>query len=215
MELIRNNFAHVFERVGDHAGQPSARGTFKAARRRTGQLKEARDILGQLPGPWESVHCLISGRFDFALCLTAILEDQRERGPCKLTIATLSYNARNVSELCALIDAGLISELSLLVSSFFYEQTPEDWNLLQSELVKRGAQHQCRHARSHAKVTIFQWEDGSCIVIEGSANLRSNGNAEFITLFADPEKQLCRHHQAWIEDVIRYGHATRSRKAKV
>jgi hypothetical protein len=192
----------VFEKVGQDAG-PASRASFRAIARRTGQLKEAKDILGALPGDGESVHCIISGRFDFMLCIVAILEDQKARGPCKLTIATLSYNSRNVSELTALIDAGLVGELTFLVSSFFHKQTPEDYTLLQTELARRGPQHALMHARSHCKVTCAHWEDGSKLAIESSANLRTNSNLEFVTLFRDAA--LYDWHAGWIRKLVRSG----------
>jgi hypothetical protein len=65
-----------------------------------------------------------------------------------------------------------------------------------------GAKQEMRlaAARSHAKVICFESTRGGKMVVEGSANLRTNSNIEQITLIADPD--LHDWHAAWIDGLV-------------
>jgi hypothetical protein len=200
---VKTDFAFVHAKSGeDDEERLAVRSTFKAVTRRTAQLAEAGQLLDTLPGPGESLHVLMTGRYDLMHVLVLLLERQAPRGPCRLRIATLSYNARNVTELLAQIDAGRIGQLTFLCSKFFRENDTEIYVLLQKELQERNpdGRHRLAASRNHAKVVTFHWADGTCYALEGSANLRSNSNQEQYALIND--RGLHDFHASWIEELV-------------
>jgi hypothetical protein len=167
-----------------------------AAARRTAQLAEAADALTVLPGPGETVHCLMTGRYDLMHLLVCLID---RLGPVDaMRIATLSYNARNLAEMLRLLDTGAVRKLTLLCSKFFAEHNTELWAETLEEFRDRG--QRAAAARSHAKVVSFAFASGRRLTLEGSANLRSNGNREQL-LLADGAG-LHDWHARWIEEQV-------------
>jgi hypothetical protein len=168
----------------------------RAQTRRTIQLAEAAAVLPCLPGPGESLHCLMTGRYDLMHLLVAL---QGKLGTIeRLRIATLSYNARNLDELLALLDGGAVKSLTLLCSAFFRDHNKDLWQKTLARLRQRG--HRAAAARSHAKVITLAMTDGRHFVLEGSANLRTNSNQEQLAVFAD--EQLHDWHAQWIDALV-------------
>ena len=86
----------------------------KADSRRFAMLAAADEVLSVLPGPGESVHCLMTGFYDLMHVIVRLID---RLGPCpSLKIATLSYNARNLAELSHLVETGGAVTVSLLCS---------------------------------------------------------------------------------------------------
>jgi hypothetical protein len=54
--------------------------------------------------------------------------------------------------------------------------------------------------RSHCKVVCMQFADGARLVVEGSPNLRTNGNREQFMLVNDPG--LHDWLSAWVDDLL-------------
>ena len=174
---------------------PSALRRHQETTRRVVEIVEAAKIVEHLPGPGESVHALMSGRFDLALVLAAVLEQQ---GPAKAHVATLSYNARSFEELCSLLDRKLLTACTLLASTFFRSHNEALWEESKAEFAARG--QRIAVAYCHAKVIALDFASGKKLVLEGSANLRSNRNIEQIAIIAD--HALYSWHAAWIEDYV-------------
>jgi hypothetical protein len=168
----------------------------RAAVRRTAQLAEADDALTALPGPGEAVHALLTGRFDLMHVLVRLID--RLGAVDALRVATLSYNARNLAEMAALLDSGRVQTLTLLCSSFFARHNTALWEETQEEF--RGRGQRAAAARSHAKVVTFAFASGRRLSLEGSANLRSNGNREQL-LLADGAG-LHDWHASWIDALV-------------
>jgi hypothetical protein len=168
----------------------------RAAARRTAQLAEAADALAVLPGPGEAVHCPMTGRFDLMHLLVCIIS--RLGAVDALRIATLSYNGRNLVEMVRLLDSGVVRKLTLLCSAFFRDRNGELWEETLEEFRERG--QRAAAARSHAKVVAFEFASGRRLTVEGSANLRSNGNREQL-LLADGDG-LHDWHARWIDDLV-------------
>src|SRR6516162_4346557 len=79
------------------AGGPPAPHVDRGAARRTAQLAEAADALAVLPGPGETVHTLMTGRYDLMHVLVCLVE---QLGTVEaMRIATLAYSARNLAEM--------------------------------------------------------------------------------------------------------------------
>jgi hypothetical protein len=168
----------------------------KAVARRAMMFREAKGLLTALPGPGEAVHAIMTGRYDLMLLLVALLD--LHPAPCRrLRIATLCYNRRNAAELLGLLESGKIGGLTLLASSFHRANNKDLDEWFRAEL----AAYPCSKttaARSHCKVVCFDFADGAGLVLEGSANLRTNGNREQLMLVRD--RPLHDFHAAWIDE---------------
>jgi hypothetical protein len=178
------------------AGDLPAPHTDRATARRTAQLAEAADVMAVLPGDGESVHTLLTGRFDLMHVLVCLTE--RLGTVEAMRLATLSYNARNLAEMLRLLDSGRVRTLTLLCSAFFAQHNTELWEETLEGFRERG--RRAAAARSHAKVVCFAFADGRRLTMEGSANLRSNGNREQLTLIGGAP--LHDWHAAWIDELV-------------
>jgi hypothetical protein len=164
--------------------------------RRTAMLHEAQAVLGFLPDPGEALHALITGRYDLMHLLVCLLG---KMGPARaVRIATLSFNGRNLQEMFGILDGPNPPCLTLLCSAFFRDHNRELWE----EAIEgfRERRQRAAAARTHAKVITLQTAAGGKLVLEGSANLRSNGNREQFLLANDAG--LHDWHAAWIDDLV-------------
>jgi hypothetical protein len=170
--------------------------TCKQLARRGIMLAEAKKITEQIPKPGEAVHAIMTGRYDLMHVVIAILAQSGQ--PCKnLRLATLGYNRRNLVELCRLIDTGATKKLALICSKFFQENSKELYQATQAEFRARGAR--VAAPRSHCKVICFDFGK-TALLLEGSANLRTNGNWEQFALIHD--RKLHDWHAKWIDDLL-------------
>jgi hypothetical protein len=191
--------------LANQSGQPLRR---QDNARRQACLAEAKAVLGHLPNPGECIHLLMTGRYDLMHLLLAVFHARPE--PIDhLRIATLSFNKKNLAELLELLDSGKVKRFSFVFSKFFREHTPDTYQQTAAALSQRGQRF--ASPRSHAKVACCHWQSGDKLVMEGSANLRSNGNQEQLTLFTDPA--LHDWHAAWIDDILTK-HETEEAKSK-
>jgi hypothetical protein len=165
--------------------------------KRLALIAEAKDILDQLPGPGQSLHLLMTGRYDLMHLLLVVFH-QRQEPIDHLRIATLSFNKKNLAEILELLDTGKVKRLSFVFSKFFKEHSTDVYQLTAAELRKRGQRFAA--PRSHAKVVCCQWQGGDKLTMEGSANLRSNSNQEQLALFTDAA--LHDWHARWIDGLI-------------
>jgi hypothetical protein len=165
--------------------------------RRAAGIAEAAETLELLPGPGESLHCLMTARLDMTDVLNALLD---KLGRCETArIATLGLNRRNYRAMLRWLDGGKVGGLTLLVSKFFRAHNAQ----LFSELVDEFRQRKQRAAAvdSHAKAMALAFADGTRFAIEGSANLCSNGSArEQFAVVNDAG--LHDFHAAWIDALV-------------
>lgn len=168
----------------------------RAAARRTALLAEAAGVLSVLPAEGESLHALMTGRYDLMHLLAALVE--RLGAVEAARIATLAYSARNLAELLALLDGGKVKMLTLLCSAFFRDHNRNLWEQTLAEFRKRG--QRAAAARSHCKVITLATAAGERYALEGSANLRTNSNREQFALFRDAG--LHDWHAAWIDQLV-------------
>lgn len=103
-------------------------------------------------------------------------------------IATLGMSQKNVESLFELMAEGYINRLSLHVSVFFYRTEKFGLiNTIYNKLGEFGERFSLSVSSTHAKIIALEANELS-IVCHGSANLRSNGNIEQITI--EDNKQL-------------------------
>lgn len=169
----------------------------KLAARRTAGIKEARQVIEQLPGPGESLHAVCTSRLDLTDILSALLE---KVGKCdRMLIATLGYHERNLRMMLQWLDTGRVRSLGLVTSRFHQAHKGALFEETLTEFRERNQRAVAVH--SHAKVTCLHFAGGATMVCEGSANLSANGSSrEQIAIINDPA--LTRWHSAWIEDLL-------------
>jgi len=171
--------------IGRHDKQPPTDTTLrgKALIRRMLQFKEASALLECLPGPGESTFCVCTGRWDFCLLLSAIIE---QRPAVSMHVGTLAYNRRNIIELVKLLESKKLDRLILLASAFYERHNKEvaQWT---RETLNAFPGSVVAFARSHAKIVVIEFKDGGTLALDGSCNLRSNGNIEQVSVHNSPE----------------------------
>jgi hypothetical protein len=165
--------------------------------RRAAGIAEAAETLAHLPAPGESLHAVMTARLDMTDVLNALIEKQ---GRCdRAMVATLGYNRRNFKTMLRWLDSGAVGELALIASIFFRSHNGELWTETVEEFRKRGQRASC--CASHCKVMALAFASGVRMVIEGSANLCSNGSArEQFALINDVA--LHDFHATWIEAMV-------------
>lgn len=177
----------------------AGRHSFRAAARRKARLRRAADALGQLPAEGEAVHFLIESFFDPADLIEAAV--RAHGSPCEhLRTATLSFSARNVRQLCGLIDAGLVKRLTLLASDWMRDANRKVYDLAREELADRRGQV-LTSARCHCKVSCLHFAGGARLAFEGSGNLSSCRTVEQVMCARDAG--LHDWHAAWIDAKVK------------
>ncbi len=168
----------------------------EAQARRTAKLAEAAGVLDVLPGEGETLHALMTGRYDLMHTVTALIA---KLGTCpEVRIATLSYNRRNLDDMIALLDTQAVGRMTLLASSFFRSHNKELFAETLQAFRDRG--QLAAAARSHCKVVTLATADGRRFSLEGSANLRTNSNREQFALTHDAT--VHDWHAAWIDELV-------------
>jgi hypothetical protein len=178
---------------GDALPSPLTAGV---ARHRTLSAHQPIELLRALPGPGEATHALIDGRQNL---MTLLAEIARRFGPVgHLRMTTLAFNAKCLHEMAALLDEGAVKRMTLLASLYFRRHYKELWAETRQAFHSRG--QRCAAARSHCKIQTFEFADGRRLTLSGSANLRSNGNAEAVTLIDGP--QVHDWATCWIDQLV-------------
>jgi hypothetical protein len=158
---------------------------FKANLRRRAQLKRAAEVIHHLPGPGESLHCLLTGYFDACLVLSGVL--RAHPSPCEhARVVPLSFGPKNTQEMARWLDERLVARLTLLCSDFMAKACPDTYFGAVKELVEQRGQV-VGAARCHAKVVTLAFADGLRLSFEGSANLRTCRNVENLCVVNDPD----------------------------
>lgn len=131
------------------------------------------------------VDAFVTGSFIFGDFIEAFLRHNNCKAT-QMTIGTLSMSRENVDSLYLLMDLGFIDNLRLLVSDYFYGHERRDTVPYIYKMLDIDNRFQLAVARVHTKSCHFQTLGGKKIVMHGSANLRSSGNVEQLTIEEDP-----------------------------
>jgi hypothetical protein len=162
-------------------------------------FREAKELLPYLPeAEGEATHAIMSGRYDLMVLLAAVLEFYAS-GCESLRIATLSYNDRNTLEMAELLRSGRVAALALLCSAFFKAHNPDQFAAAKREAAGFPGRWRLAAARNHCKVVLADFGQRR-LVLEGSANLRTNGNLEQLLIVQDAE--LFSWHAGWIDELV-------------
>jgi len=134
------------------------------------------------------VTAIVAGSFIFGDFIEAFLY-KYGLGTKNMTLCTLSYSKENVDGLALLYENEYLQKLNLIVSDYFFSH--ERNGLIPytySQLDRGDGNFQLAIARTHMKTYLFETEiKGSKFVIQSSANLRSNGNSESLTMEINPQ----------------------------
>ncbi|HXD86514.1 MAG TPA: hypothetical protein VN641_08475 [Urbifossiella sp.] len=210
-EAAATNFAAIprpaFGRAAQHLpAAPSPKRT-KAEACYQRAAKTAAELLPSLPAIGEAIHCLMLGTFDLCQVIAATL---KLAPTCwHLRIATLCFSKRNAAELLSLLETHPELRLTMLVSEFFQGHNKEMFEGFAGDLHDYPDRARIAAARSHAKVVTFDIGPGDGLVFEGSANLRTNGNREQLTVIRD--RELHEWHAGWIDGLVDI-HGSRTEK---
>lgn len=161
------------------------------------RVANATQLLKQLPDPEEDVHLILRGNCDWGDMTSAIIE--LAGATCEEAIfTTLGTNERHTKRLIDLIDTGRILSCWFLVSVYFQSADRDVFDYLAEQLTIRG--HRVAARRNHAKLQLFRFTDGRCIVAESSANLRACRNCEQALVTQSPA--LFEFHKGWISELF-------------
>lgn len=181
--------------------------TTRQSRRRFRDARKeqsAVEAIGELPGPDEALHLVISGRFALWHMVPAIHQLSGRRID-ELRIATLGFSRENVDALCAMLDAGRIRKAWLLCSHFFKGTSEQLWKHAFEQFARRPDRARFASLRTHAKLVLLKLADGRTFTIESSANLRSCKNIEQITIINSPP--LYAFHSEWMNELFNQAEA--------
>lgn len=179
----------------------------EAQARRFAQLQEAAAIVEHLPKSGESLHAIMTGRYDLADTIAAVLQSV---GECHIIrIATLAFGDRNAEAMLQWLDSKLVGNLRVLTSLFNRDHEREWFGQVKADLEARGSRLSA--ARSHCKVVCFDFGKTK-YVIEGSANLRTNSNWEQFCMMES--KALHDWHAGWIDEQIEKYEVNEAAKAE-
>jgi hypothetical protein len=163
------------------------------------QVRTAAEHIGRLPDPLDAFHLITNGRYALWDMVGAVAD---LAAPCTIGaihLATLGFSRKNVDEMMAMMDAGMIGRLRLLCSHYFKGTSGGIWEHAAERLAKRpGASF--LSIRNHAKIVALRLSDGRTLTIEASANLRSCKNIEQMSIFGHPD--IYRFHTGWMDGLF-------------
>jgi hypothetical protein len=141
---------------------------------------EAAAMVGDIPSG-RRVYGILSGRFIFGDFIAALM---KERGWVaeKMTISTLSISADNVGTLAAMASKGMVKQLDIIVSNYFFANERNGIIPVLYDALDKNDIFQLAVAAVHTKITLIKTVCGQHIVIHGSANLRTSDNIEQICI---------------------------------
>lgn len=130
--------------------------------------------------------CIVAGSFIFGDFLEGYLVENCI-GVKKLTISTLSMSQENIDSLHTLLVKHYVDELNLLISDYFFSHERNSLIPYIYQQLDIDNAFQLSVTSVHTKTMHFETEDGTKVVIHGSANMRSSGNVEQFTIEANSE----------------------------
>jgi hypothetical protein len=162
------------------------------------RLDNALTHIGRLPERGEAFHLVTAGGYSLWHIVKATQQLAAPATIARLSIATLGFSRQNLEELAAAMDAGQIGAVDFLYSLYFKSNEREVCERLTHELTSRVAR--VLAMRTHCKMILMELSDGRTLVVESSANLRSNGNIENVTMIHD--RPLIDFRAGWLNSLF-------------
>lgn len=155
------------------------------------------DFLKALPAPGESFHIVSNGRFDFWNYIPHLIELLGGH-VTEFYGSTWTMNRGCVTQMCELMDAGKIGQITILTGDYFKRRETAVYATLVTELDKR--QQRYLAFKNHAKILLLT-NGATWLTVEGSANFTANYRMEQAVLSND--RALYEFHKGWIEEMLR------------
>lgn len=105
----------------------------------------------------------------------------------KLIVSTLSMSQGNIDSLANLLNFGYVDAIDLVISDYFFSHERQALMPYMLEKLDVKDSFQLAVAGSHTKICIFESINARKYVIHGSANLRSSGCLEQMTIEENAE----------------------------
>jgi hypothetical protein len=130
-------------------------------------------------------YAYIDGSFIFGDFIIAFLGEKKIKG-AKITLSSLSLSEDNIGGFAAMIKLGFISELNIVISDYFYSHERNNLIRLMYKMLDIENKFQLAVCKIHTKITMIEYDDKK-VVISGSANLRTSGTLEQVTVEENSE----------------------------
>lgn len=117
-------------------------------------------------------------------------------GPAQLHLTTWSIAENPVRQLVAMRDAGMITDITMLLHERSPKNHPAAWQLVQHAIPK------VRLVKIHAKILVLQNKDWGVNVVT-TANLNRNKNIEYYVVAT--HRHLAEHSAKWITEIYERG----------
>lgn len=163
---------------------------------------------GVVPPPDCLLSVVVKGSFEFGDLIGALV--RKYGGARELILSSLSIGEPQIDMLAALLAEGLVPAVTLVLSDYFYAQHRttvyryiyDHLPLEKTTVAVSGI---------HTKVSLLRLADGTPLVIEGSANLRSSQNVEqFCAVNSETHYSF---HRDWLLDAVEK-YKTKGRKGR-
>lgn len=125
-------------------------------------------------------YSFIDGSFIFGDFIIALLGEKKIKN-AKITLSSLSLSEENIGSFAAMIKMGFISELNIVISDYFYSHERHNLIKLMYKMLDIENKFQLAVCKIHTKITLIEF-DNIKLVISGSANLRTSGTLEQISI---------------------------------
>lgn len=146
------------------------------------------------------IHCIVSGDFIFGDFIEALMTTHKVKAK-RMVINTLSCSQHNIDSLAALAKGGYIERLDLLVSVYFYGHNRKGLiPYIYKTLDIPELDFQLGVSDCHCKTTTIETPKGGCIVLHGSANLRSSKCLEQFCI--EENRELLEFHNAVSDRIL-------------
>ena len=149
----------------------------------------------------QKVTVIANGSFIFGDFIEAFILKHKIK--CKkMVICTLSYNQNNVDSLKNLMQYEWIDDLEIITSGYFYRTEKLKGRLVEytyKQLDSGKNNFQLSFIETHMKVALIETYNGSFIVMQGSANLRSCQSVEQFSI--EENKELHAFYKDYFNEV--------------
>lgn len=124
---------------------------------------------------------IVNGSFFFGDFIEALIVEKNWHVK-KMTISTLSMCQNNIDSLSNLLKGDYVDELNVIISDYFFSHERKGLIPYMYEILDKEDKFQLAVAGTHCKICMFETHCGKKVVMHGSANLRSSGNIEQVTI---------------------------------
>lgn len=137
-------------------------------------------------GKNQRAHVILSGNFIMGDFIEAFITAKNIKTK-KLIISTLSMSQNNVDSLYNLMNAEYADSIDLVISDYFFSHERQSLIPYMLDKLDINNNFSLAVAGSHTKICIFESINAKKYVIHGSANLRSSGCIEQMTIEENAE----------------------------